>query len=66
MKQIPVPTATTAQQAAILALVDRILIAKARGTAADVSKWEKEIDNIVFALYSLSPEEIAVVTQALK
>jgi len=30
-------------------------------SAADVSAWEREIDRLVYALYGLTEEEIAVV-----
>jgi hypothetical protein len=29
--------------------------------AADVSAWEREIDRLVYALYGLTEEEIAIV-----
>ncbi len=43
------------------ALVDRILAAKARDASADVSALEREIDELVYALYGLTPEEIQLV-----
>ena len=42
-------------------LVDRILAAKARDAEADVSAWEREIDELVYALYGLRPEEKGIV-----
>jgi len=47
-------------------LVDRILAAKARDAAADVSRLEREIDQLVYALYGLTPEEIQIVESAGK
>ena len=41
--------------------VDRILALKARDAAADVSALEREIDELVYALYGLTPEEIKIV-----
>ena len=58
---IPIPAATSEQQATITDLVDRILAAKAADPAADVSALESEIDHLVHALYHLTPEEIAIV-----
>jgi hypothetical protein len=58
--QVPVPIDETAQ-AAIEELVNHILAAKAKDPAADVSAWEAEIDRLVYALYGLTDEEIAVV-----
>ena len=61
MEQIPIPAATPQQQADITAIVDRILATKAVNSAADVSALESQIDRLVYALYDLTPEEIALV-----
>lgn len=50
-----------AQHEAIVKLVDRILTAKRRDPVADVSELEREIDQLVYALYGLTPEEIKIV-----
>ena len=42
-------------------LVDRILAAKQRDAEADTSGLEREIDELVYALYGLTPEEIQLV-----
>jgi hypothetical protein len=55
------PTATPEQQAPIIALVERILQAKRDNPRADVTEWEREIDRLVYALYGLTEDEIAVV-----
>ena len=49
-------------------LVDRILAAKQSRPVgrADVSALEREIDQLVYALYSLTPEEIQIVECAAK
>ncbi|MCK7480130.1 MAG: hypothetical protein M0C28_24780 [Candidatus Moduliflexus flocculans] len=47
-------------------LVDRILAAKAQDAAADVCALEREIDQLVYALYDLTPEEIQIVEAAAK
>ena len=44
--------------------VDRILAAKQRDAEADVSALEREIDELVYALYGLTPEEIKTVEGA--
>ena len=41
--------------------VDRILAAKQHNPAADTRALEAEIDRRVYALYGLTPEEIALV-----
>jgi hypothetical protein len=47
-------------------LVERILAAKQRDAEADVSALEREIDELVYALYGLTPEEIKPVGGAAK
>jgi len=44
--------------------VGRILSAKQRDAGADVSAWERELDELVSALYGLTPEEIKLVEPA--
>jgi hypothetical protein len=61
MKQIPIPTATLAQQKPVERLVERILAAKQRDAGADVSALEREIDEAVYALYGLTPTEIQLI-----
>lgn len=58
---IPVPTATKEQQQPIIALVDQILAAKKANPQADISDLEKQIDQLVYKLYNLTPDEIAVI-----
>ncbi|MEK6725697.1 MAG: hypothetical protein AABY54_03990 [Deltaproteobacteria bacterium] len=43
------------------ALVDQILAAKQKDPKADTSALEKQIDEMVYALYGLTEEEIGVV-----
>ena len=66
MIQIPIPSASRADQAALEALVDRILAAKRANPLADVSAWEREIDERVYRLYGLTPEEIKIVEESVK
>jgi hypothetical protein len=47
-------------------LVERILAAKRADPAADVSAWEREIDERVYRLYGLTPEEIKIVEEGVK
>ena len=61
LKQIPIPTATPTQQQPIISLVDSILAAKKKDPSADTSKQEAEIDRLVYKLYDLTDEEIAIV-----
>ena len=58
--------AERAQHDAIVSLVERILAAKQTNAAADTSAMEREIDQQVYALYGLTPEEIAIVEGTAK
>ena len=60
-KALPIPVATFAQQAPIIALVDKILALKRADISADVSSLETEIDRLVANLYGISPAEITLV-----
>lgn len=61
VKQLPIPTATPAQQQPIIALVNKILAAKKANPQADTSAWERDIDGLVYELYGLTEEEVKVV-----
>ncbi len=58
---IPIPEATSDPKARISEHVSHIIEAKSRDIRADVSKLELAIDQLVYELYGLTPEEIAVV-----
>ena len=47
-------------------LVERILSAKQRDAGADVSALERELDELAYALYALTPEEIQLVQGTAK
>ena len=66
LSEIPVKVISSAEQKPFIALVDRILAAKARDAAADVSGWEREIDQLVSALYGLTTAEIKLVEESAK
>ena len=71
MENIPIPPATEEQQAEISSLVQQILAAKksppptlSEGGSekqTDIPALEAEIDRLVYALYNLTDEEIALV-----
>lgn len=61
VKQLPIPTATPAQQHPIIALVDKILAVKKANSQANTSAWEREIDGLVYELYGLTEDEVKVV-----
>ncbi len=64
VEAIPIPKISTAKQQPLIELVDCILEAKAADHGVDVSKLEKEINQIVYLLYGLTPEEIKIVEAA--
>ena len=66
VERLPIPTPSPEKQKSVERLVDRILAAKRREAEADVSALEREIDVLVYALYGLTKEEIALVEAAAK
>jgi type I restriction-modification system DNA methylase subunit len=59
MKDFPIPLSNKPED--IEFIVNKILSAKGKDSKADVSKLERQIDVLVYQLYGLTPEEIAVV-----
>lgn len=53
--------ATPAEQAPIISLVEKILAAKKQDSASDTSALEAKIDTLIYKLYGLTAEEIAIV-----
>lgn len=47
-------------------MVKKVLAAKQRDAGADMSALEREIDQLVYALYGLTPEEIQIVEGTAK
>ena len=66
-ENISIPPVTAANRhhvSQIETRVDQILAAKDTDPNADISELENEIDQIVYLLYNLTPEEIAIVEGA--
>ncbi|MES4786266.1 MAG: hypothetical protein C4294_11060, partial [Nitrospiraceae bacterium] len=61
LAQIPIPASERAEHDAIVKLVERILAAKRAAPDADTTAWEREIDERVYRLYGLTPDEIKIV-----
>jgi len=61
VSKIPIPAATPKQQSEIEVLVEQILEQKKENPETDVSELEAEIDQLVYKLYNLTEEEIAIV-----
>jgi uncharacterized protein YdaT len=60
-KQFPIAKASIEQQKPIINLIDKILNIKRVNPNADTSALEREIDGLVYELYGLTEEEIAVI-----
>ena len=63
-KQLPIPDVSPEQQAPIIELVNQILNTKRTDLDADISKLEDDIDQMVYSLYGLDADEIAIVEEA--
>ena len=64
VEQIPVPQVTNDNAvtvAKIEELAAKVIVAKTANAVADTTKTESEIDKLVYKLYNLTPEEIAIV-----
>jgi len=61
LNSLPYPVADKKVEKKIVALVDRILAAKAKDPDADTSALEAEIDVMVYKLYELTYDEVLVV-----
>ncbi|MDF7824088.1 Eco57I restriction-modification methylase domain-containing protein [Pontiellaceae bacterium B12227] len=64
MQKISIASATASQKDEIVKRVEEILVLKHDDPAADVSTLEAEIDELIYKLYDLTPEEIAIVEGA--
>jgi len=63
LKEIPIPVVSFERQDTVVELVNQILLKKKSNPNADTSFLEYEIDKLVYQLYNLTPEEIAVIEQ---
>ena len=60
----PMPRSFAPHEKSLITSVDAILAAKQANPAAATSALEREIDQQVYALYGLTPDEIAIVEGA--
>jgi hypothetical protein len=60
-KRLPIPEASQSKQAAIMAIVDRILTALRSNPEADVSSLEAQVNRLVAALYGVREQTEATV-----
>jgi type I restriction-modification system DNA methylase subunit len=66
LTEIPIKRISSGEQEPFIKLVDRILAAKQRDAKADSSALERQIDELVYALYGLTKEEQAIVQAGTK
>ena len=66
LSEIPIKRISPDEQKPFIKLVDRILGAKQRDAEADTRALEREIDELVYALYGLTKEEKDIVKGAVK
>ena len=62
-KELPIPDVPPEKQTSIIELVDQILHAKRADSETDTSNLENEIDKLVYELYNLTEDEIAIVEE---
>ncbi len=58
---LPIPKISQSDRTRLISLVDHIIATKEASLEADTSGLEHEIDQLVYQLYDLTPEEIAIV-----
>jgi hypothetical protein len=61
LEQIPMPELLAASQKRLNEIVTKIQKAKQKSPTADTAALEAEVDALVYQLYELTPEEIAIV-----
>ena len=66
LRQLPFVIPSCEEQLPIITLVDHILAAKKANPLADTTAEEREIDRLVYDLYGLTEDEIAIVEGANK
>jgi hypothetical protein len=66
LKKIPVKNIDKKDQEPLIAIINNILTAKKSNPEADTTHLESEIDQLVYELYGLTEEEIAIVEESVK
>src|SRR5574337_457384 len=63
VSQLPIPALSLKEKKRIVDLAGKILSAKSADPAADVSTLEADIDQLVYTLYGLTKDEIALIEE---
>lgn len=66
LEQIPVPSPTTASVALLAPIVEAIVERKTRDYAADTVVLEERLNRVVYRLYGLTGEEVALVERSFE
>jgi type I restriction-modification system DNA methylase subunit len=66
LRSLPIAPATKGQQAQIVKFVDGVRAVKRDNPQADTTNMEREIDRLVYKLYELTDDEIAIVEDDTK
>ncbi|RRQ44966.1 Eco57I restriction-modification methylase domain-containing protein, partial [Chryseobacterium sp. SC28] len=61
LEQIPIPAINKEKQQPIISLVEKVLNSKNQNPKSDTTEIEYEIDKLVYELYGLTDEEIAII-----
>ena len=61
LSQLPIPKANNQMQVEIVKYVDQIINTKKKEHESDISEFEHEIDKLVYELYELTGDEIAII-----
>lgn len=61
VEKLPIVNAPTHRQTPVIAIVDKIITLKRNDPTADTNALEQEIDRLVYDLYGLTEQEIAIV-----
>jgi hypothetical protein len=64
LERFSFPEVSKPAQSPIISLVEKILTAKRKDPEADTTRWEDEIDRLVFELYGLTSAEIKLVEES--
>ncbi len=66
VSEIPIPDVSKNNCDDIVKKVNQIITAKSVDIASDTSELESEIDQLVYSLYKLTPEEMEIVDEATR
>lgn len=61
LASFPIPSCKKEEESVLAKLADKIIIAKNANPSADTSALESEIDRLIYKLYALTEEEIAII-----